>query len=153
MRVKTVLEMVVATVLLTTCTDGTFLHRYLPITDEGWGRADTLRFSLPDISRTGDYPVSVGLRYGNRFPYTGMWVEAEIRLFHPSLVCRDTLYIPISDENGHSLGQGVSLQQHEVPLTTLHLQRGQQGTIRLRQIMMREVVPDISDVGIRILRP
>ncbi|MBQ8968438.1 MAG: gliding motility lipoprotein GldH [Bacteroidaceae bacterium] len=142
-----------AVMLLAACTDGKLMHCYLPTDDEGWGRTDTLCFPLPDIPQTGEYPVSVGLRHGNRFPYTGLWVEAETRLSHPTAVRRDTLYIPITDTNGHPLQPGVSLHQHEVPLTTLHLQRGQKGNIRLHHIMMREVVPAISDVGLRISLP
>lgn len=147
------MAMLTVGLMFVACTRSTLLHRYQPVGQQGWARTDTLSFTLPDVSTEGDYELAVGLRYGNVFPYEGIWVVAETRLVHPNAFHRDTLYLATADDDGRPLGQGISMDQREVSLSTLHLHKGQSGTVRLRHIMTREVVPNISDVGLRVAIP
>ena len=153
MKVKRGLGTALLALSLAACTDGTWVHRYLPLSEMGWERCDTLQFQLPTVPTTGDYSLCLGLRYDTQFPYEGIWIEAETRLKNPASIRRDTLYFPMMDEEGHSQGQGINLQQKEMPFTTLHLQKGQQATIRLRHIMARETIPHIKDAGVNISMP
>ena len=151
MKPKTgLLAIVLVAFLFASCTDGILIHRYLPVGEEGWARTDTLSFPLPAVSHEADYTIRLGIRYGTLFPYEGIWVVAETRLHQPASFRRDTIYLTVTDEDGHSLGQGVTLNQREVPLTKLHFQKDQQGTLRLYHIMRREVVPHITDMGVCI---
>ena len=143
----------VLTLFLTACTKGILVHSYQPTGEEGWARNDTFCFQLPASPQTGDYPVWLGLRYGNDFPYEGIWIEAKAKFIEPAAMRCDTLYFKLTGPDGHSLGQGISLQQHEMLLGTYHLTKGQQGTIYLRHIMAREIVPAISNVGLKVETP
>ena len=147
------LALLTAGLLFGACTRGVLLHRYLPVGPDGWARTDTLRFALPQVPADADYRVSIGMRYANGFPYEGIWVVAEMRLTHPTALLLDTLYLTTVDEDGRPLGQGVTVDQREQPLGILHLRAGQGGSIRLYHIMAREVLPDISDIGLRVAIP
>ena len=151
MKIKTgLLTAALVALLFASCTDGVLVHRYLPVGEDGWARTDTLSFPLPAISHEADYTIQLGMRYGNLFPYEGIWVVVETRLHHPTSLRRDTISLVVTDEDGHTLGQGVTLNQREVALTTLHLKKDQEGTLRLYHIMRREVIPHITDMGICI---
>ena len=147
------LALLTAVLLFGACTRGVLLHHYQPVGADGWARADTLRFVLPQAPAEADYEVYLGMRYTNTFPYEGIWVVAETRLAHPTALLLDTLYLTTADEAGRSLGRGVAIGQREQLLGILRLHTGQGGTIRLHHIMTREVVPDISDIGLRVAIP
>lgn len=137
-------------VMMAACTQSTLLHHYEPVDDDGWDRTDTLSYELPTIPKDGDYQISLGVRYNNFFPYEGLWIVAETSMKKPMLHRNDTLYFPIIDEKGHPMGKGLSMMQADTLLTTLHFEEGQSGHIRLRHIMIREVVPGITDIGIKV---
>ena len=137
-------------VVLAACTQSTLLHHSEPVDEDGWSRTDTLQYNLPTIPEDGNYQIQVGLRYDVRFPYQGLWIVAEVSLHHPMAYHCDTLYFKTADEEGHFIGTGLNLLQTEIKLTTLHLQKGQSGKIRLHHIMQREVLPSIKDVGVKL---
>ena len=142
-----------AMLCLAACDDGVLYHRYQSVSQQGWERADTLCFDLPEAPDDGRYTLEIGLRCSNLFPYQGLWVVAETRLQPTGSLHRDTLYLAVTDEDGRPQGHGINLMQREQSFATLHLSQGQQATIRLRHIMRREVVPHITDVGIRVCKP
>lgn len=137
-------------VVAAACIRNTVLHHYEPIDENGWNRTDTLQYELPSIPKTGDYQISIGLRYDEQYPYQGLWIVAETFLNNPIAHRRDTLFFQTADEDGQFIGKGVTLLQADTLLTTLHLQEGQNGRIRLRHIMQRETLPGIRDVGVKV---
>ncbi len=154
MRLKSLLfPLVVVVLLVVACTGNTAYHHYEHVRGSGWRQSDTLHFRLPEATRSGHYPRQVGLRYGNAFPYEGVWMVVETRLHHPSRLLRDTLYFRTSDDNGQSMGDGINLEQHEVAIGPLYLSRGQQAEVAIYHIMHREIIPNILDVGLKLTRP
>ena len=69
----------------------------------------------------------------------------------PSGVSRtDTLSCTLADEDGNILGKGVNYYQHVFPLTNISLSEGESVVIAIRHNMIRETLPGIADVGIRL---
>ena len=80
-----------------------------------------------------------------------MWVEAELQVDTPRVRYVDTLFVRLCDEQARPLTEGVNLLQVEQPAPkTLHLRKGQKGSLRLRHLMRRETLPYITDVGAAI---
>ena len=140
----------VGAILCVACIKGTLMHHFEHVDPEGWNRYDTLLFSLAPMPHQGRYDFTIDIRYANDFPYEGIWVAAETRLRHPSVTRRDTLYLKTTDENGTPVGKGLNLLQHSMTLYTLHLQPGQEGTLRLYHLMRLETMPDIREIGLKI---
>lgn len=135
--------------LLAACDGHTRFHSFQPMADEGWSRTDTLTFSLPPADAEGDYQLLVGMRYGKDFPYEGIWMTVETELPPSPSVRRDTVYFRMNmPEEARS--RGIMYVQQEMPVAVVHLRQAQQCRIRLRHIMRREVMPDISDIGLRL---
>lgn len=132
------------------CTKGTLIHRYEPVSLHGWERTDTLCYDIPKVAQQQEYLLNVGLRYDNNFPYNGIWIVVEGNMEEPSAHWCDTLHLRTADDNGIALGHGVALVQMSVPLKTIRLEEGQHGHLRVWHIMHREVIPSIREVGIKL---
>ena len=129
------------------CNPKTPYHHYESLPSDGWARTDTLHFQLPPVHEQGIYTIYVGLRWSPLFPYEGLWLVAETQspIFHA-----DTLYFLTSQPDGLPTGQGIRLQQSEQPLFRISLRKDQKVNVDLRHIMHREVLPALSDVGLRM---
>lgn len=145
-RVYSKLILSLFTLLFTACNDHMLFHQYVPIASEGWTRTDTILFTLPPAPAEEDCQLYLGLRYGNTFPYEGIWIVVETELQHPSSVHSDTIYFTTTEKSK----QGILFNQQEKLVRTLHLHPSQQGTIRLHHVMNRETMPAITDIGIKI---
>ena len=56
----------------------------------------------------------------------------------------------LTNEFGDPQGHGVTLYQFDLPWRMQHLQAGQWADISIYHIMRREMLPGISNVGIRL---
>ena len=138
--------------LITACdTQTVYVHyEHTPVT--GWERNDTLRFQIGALSQTADYAEEVGLRINSDYPFTMLQLIFEQELLPSHQVRIDTLDCTLVDQRGNMLGQGVINYQYRFPLATLPLEEGDRLQIVVRHNMKREILPGISDVGIRLTR-
>ena len=139
--------LVAVVMLFIACDPTTPYHHYESLSPEGWVRSDTLHFQLPPAPEPGVYTLYVGLRWSPQFPYEGLWIEAETQ---SPFLHTDTLYFLTAGSDGMPTGQGIRLRQSEQPLFRLSLQKDQTVAVNLRHIMHREVLPALSDVGLRM---
>ena len=138
---------VAVVMLLIACDTTTPYHHYESLPSDGWSRANILHFQLPPASEQGLYTLYVGLRWSPQFPYEGLWVVADTQ---SPFLHSDTIYFLTAQPDGLPTGQGIRLRQSEQPLFRIPLQEGQAVSVDLRHIMHREVLPALSDVGVRM---
>ena len=62
----------------------------------------------------------------------------------------DTLDCKLIDERGNVMGEGFSQYHYIFPLRTLHLNHGDLLHLSVRHSMKREILPGITDVGIKV---
>ena len=146
------LLLVLLFLLCVSCTKKIIVHRYAHIDNDGWARCDTLSFEIPPVAVSGDYALFLGMRYSNDMPYEAIWMEVETQFCHPRQYSLDTLCFQTADSIGMLLGKGINLKQQEVQLLSLNLKEGQQGTVRVRHIMARNLLPFVRDIGIRLVQ-
>lgn len=91
-----------------------------------------------------------GLRIQRQFPYNQVWIVAEQDFCSPMQRSKDTLCIQISDSTGSLLGIGLNIHQYEIALPAIHLQKGQEGAVRLYHIMRKEILQHVHDVGLHV---
>jgi gliding motility-associated lipoprotein GldH len=142
--------------LLTSCYDeGTYYHHYESVNGDAWNQRDTLFFDLDTLWEDASLSLSVGLRSNTLYPYPLLALEAQTQVLDGTDAQRvlyskkDTLNVEMYDEKGHSLHDGLSFQQTEIPLCTFRMHKGHICRVSIRHIMRREEIPGIKDVGVK----
>lgn len=129
----------------------TFSYRSTPV--DGWENADTLIFPIDSLPADGRYALTVGVRTSSAYPYPFRMLALSIEArFLSQTRYADTLYCSLTDHEGDVSGKGVSVYQYTFPVDTFQLHRGARGTITIHHIMRRNLLPGVSDVGIRLER-
>lgn len=144
--------MLLAVLLLTACKQRTVYYHYEHTPLSGWEKNDSLVFTTDTIAIDGTYSEEVGIRINGTYPFLQLNLVVE-HLVMPSMTVKsDTLSCRLIDETGNALGNGVSNYQYLIPLTSLTLKKGDRLRIAIRHDMKREILPGISDIGLRLRR-
>ncbi|MBQ7514614.1 MAG: gliding motility lipoprotein GldH [Prevotella sp.] len=138
--------------IVTACDHATVYHHYEHTPAAGWEKNDTLVFDIPPLADTGTYQQEVGLRITNGFPFMSIHLIIEQTNLTTHEQRSDTLKCSLINEQGVPQGDGVSQYQYLFPLNTQHFDTGTPLRITLRHDMKREILPGITDVGIRLSR-
>ena len=162
MNGRTLLYIIGAAVLLTltACNKQTVYYHYEHTPVSGWEKNDTLTFLTAPIAVEGHYAEDVGLRISGDYPFIALNLIVEqtvlktptskLKTQTSNLV--DTLTCNLIDEMGNAKGNGISHYQYTFPLTTLSLAQGDRLRITIRHDMKREILPGITDIGIRLTK-
>ena len=144
--------LVLLIMLLTACNKRTVYYHYEHTPLSGWERNDTLSFLVGPVGESGPYVEELGLRISSEYPFMGLSliVEQEVSSTHEKH--RDTLVCNLVSEQGSVKGQGVSQYQYLFHVTTMELQSGDRLYVSVRHDMKREILPGISDVGLKLSR-
>lgn len=139
-------------VVLTACNQKTVYYHYEHTSLTGWDKNDTLSFAIGPVSVSGRYLEEIGLRISGEYPFTGLNLIVEQRNKSKQLLRVDTLVCNLINEQGNAKGRGVSQFQYLFPLSTMDLQEGDELFVTIRHDMKRDILPGISDVGLRLVR-
>ena len=90
------------------------------------------------------------MRITSDYPFTGLSLVVERKIYPSKDIRVDTLNCAIMDSKGNAEGKGVSYYQYDFPLSTLRLKEGDSLALIVRHAMKREILPGISDVGIML---
>lgn len=149
-RIKTTIAILTVATALLSCNRKTVYDRYEPTPLAGWEKNDTLSFYISPVDEGGVYKEEVGLRINGTYPFTGLCLIVEQTVLPISVTRSDTLNCRLISDNGKVKGRGVSCYQYKFHLTNITLCKGDSMHIRVRHNMKREILPGISDVGIRL---
>ena len=138
-------------VLATACNQKTVYYHYEQAPMAGWDKHDTLSFVIGPVSTSGRYAEELGLRISGEYPFTGLNLIIEQKNKSKQLLRTDTLACNLINEQGSSKGRGVSQFQYLFPLSTMDLQEDDELHITVRHDMKRDILPGISDVGLRLV--
>lgn len=58
--------------------------------------------------------------------------------------------LQLIDNNGVSKGQGISYYQYNFPINIYQMHQGDSIHVAIRHDMKREILPGVSDIGIKI---
>lgn len=146
----TAIVLCIITTMVASCTTNTVFDSYAHTPLMGWEKNDTLTFNIPQLYADGEYEEQVGLRMTNTFPFTSISLIVEQHVYPRNKIVTDTIKCPITDQRGNFLGNGVSAYQYMFPLKTITLSKGDSIHVSIRHNMKREILPGVSDVGIKI---
>ncbi len=149
MRKKFITLCVLAALLLGSCNGGIIYNKYNHTPLSGWEKNDTLSFDVPRLANAGTYQPQLGLRINGAYPFMSLTLIVEQTVYPGKKVFIDTLNCKLRNQQGISTGQGISYYQYDYPLHTLELVKGDSLHISVRHDMKREILPGISDIGIK----
>ena len=141
---------VLVVLMLTACNDKTVYHNYEQTPPSGWEKNDQLSFTLPPIQETGNYTEEVGIRINGTFPFLSLSLIIEQTKLNTGERQCDTLVCELINKRGYPQGKGVSQYQYLFPLKTIQLNKGDSLRIEIHHDMKREILPGITDVGIKL---
>jgi len=136
--------------LLTACQQKTVYHRYLHTTLSGWERNDTLFFAIPPIKQEGEYIEEVEVRINGSYPFMSLCLIIEETNTDIDGQSCDTLLCNLIDRRGHPQGDGISQFQNTFRLKTVRLHKDDSLRIAIRHDMKREILPGITDIGVKL---
>lgn len=145
------------------CTGNKVYDSYKQTPVAGWEKNDTLTFCVPPMAQEGLYQVELGLRINGSYPFMGLTLIVEQLIVHSPDYCQashlprmgivaDTLTCKLIDQQGRVQGQGLSYYQYDFPVSDVHLKRGDSIYVKVWHDMKREILPGVSDIGIRYIR-
>lgn len=152
-RLDAVVLCAVALWCLLACDGNTWVHRYRAVGEDGWAKGDTLLFALPAADSSGlGLDCIVCARVTPAFPYRNLWMGLQYDLACPDTSYVDTVCYAFTDSLGQMGGHGVTLLQFEQDAAPVSLKPGQEGSVRVYHLMKKEIIPEIREVGIRMVR-
>lgn len=132
------------------CNDNRVYDHYESVDNKGWDNEDTLYFNVPR-QWEGTYNMSVGLRSTMDFPFRSISLVIETSSYPKNIRRNDTIRCDINDVRGRMIGQqGVSSNGNTYPIAQIRLHRGDSLHIAVYHCMLRNDIPGICNVGIKL---
>lgn len=140
---------------LTSCHDRTVFYQYEHTPVAGWEKNDTLAFDIPPLAAGGSYQEQLDLRTMGSFPFMKLTLIVNQTVF-PHLkdaektMMVDTVVCDLIDKKGVTKGQGISYYQYAFPINMYRFNAMDSVHITIRHDMKREILPGISDIGVKV---
>lgn len=142
--------------LCTACLGGKVYDEYQELPLAGWEKVDRVSFNIPSMTTTGIYDVEMGLRTTGDYPFMNLSLIVEPQVIrsngNQTMLSPVVMRCKLVDIHGHTHGQGINYYQHDFHVTTLQLHTGDSLILTIHHDMKREVLPGLSDMGIRLTR-
>ena len=141
-----------AAAALAACDSGKVYDRFLHTPTNGWEKNEGVAFDIPAVSHDGTYRMNLQLRTDNSFPFQSVTLVVEQTLAPRDTTLADTILCRLASDNGKILGDGINIYQYSFHLNTRHYAAGDSTHVSVRHIMKREMLPGVTEVGIRLQR-
>ncbi len=143
---------------LASCKDSLVYDSYSHTPIAGWEKNDTLTFDIPPLAMAGYYQEQLGLRITGAYPFMGLTLIVEQTIYpnerdkYDKIEKIDTIQCDLIDNNGVTKGQGISSYQYNFPVNVYRMNANDSVHVTIRHDMKREILPGISDIGLKISR-
>ena len=136
----------------TSCDTNTPYYHYAHTPIDGWEKNDTLRYDVQPLKKGGEHQITVALRLNGAYPFRKLYLIMEQDVF-PRLQCKtDTICFDVTSKEGRFTGNGISYYQYTVPVCRQHFMENDSIHITIRHAMKRDILPGISDIGVKLER-
>jgi gliding motility-associated lipoprotein GldH len=146
-----VMSLVALLTMLASCGGRTTVyHHYEHTPVAGWDKNDTLTFTIGPIAESNVFSEEIGLRINGLYPFMSLCLVVDQVRTPGFIIRRDTLSCSLIDQRGNIKGQGISRYQYIFHLDDIHLNSNDSLRVSIHHNMKREILPGITDVGVRL---
>lgn len=144
--------------VVSSCNNTLVYDQYTHTPIAGWEKNDTLSFEIAPIANKGYYKEELGLRITGAYPFMGLTLIVDQTIYpdkakgQEKIEKVDTVQCHLIDQNGRTTGQGISYYQYNCPINIYQLDEGDSVHVAIRHDMKREILPGISDIGLKVQR-
>lgn len=140
---------------LSSCHDKTVFYEFAHTPVAGWEKNDTLSFGIPPLAADGTYEEQLGLRIMGAYPFMKLTLIVNQTVIpHEKNAERtvkvDTVECDLINRKGETKGQGISYYQYAFPINIYRFNAMDSIHITIRHDMKREILPGISDIGVKV---
>lgn len=107
-------------------------------------------YHVRSMRENGNFKEDIGLRLNGTYPFLGLCIIVEQTILPSNVVTRDTLNCSFTHPDNKYTSNGISYRQYKYHLKDMQLSKGDSLDIKIRHNMMREVLPGIADIGVKI---
>ena len=134
------------------CSRRPVIHHYEQVMVDGWTPGDTVKFYIDSLKHSGNYEPIIGIRTSVSvlYPYRSLWLAVRQQWHNPEYERTDTIECLLTDDNGDTMGNGVSIYQHTFPQEPIYLEQGNTAEISISHIMRHDMLPGITEIGLRL---
>jgi gliding motility-associated lipoprotein GldH len=150
-KIATLLLLII-TLGMVSCDDKTVYHHYEHVPGYVWEKNDTLTFSIPPVAEEGTYQEQLEMRINGDYPFLSLTMLVDEHILPLGGSHRYAYTCELMDKYGTPLGEGVSYYQYRFDMNELNLNKGDSLVVYIVHNMKRELIPGISDVGLRLRR-
>ena len=140
-----------ALLMLCGCQQQVAYHAFRHIYEPGWDKTDTLYFDISPVAKDGNYRLDAELRTDKNYPFQKLTIEIEQTVYPSKEKYHDVIDCDLISEEGVIEGDGISYFQYQFHVRDLSLHKGDSVHICLTHNMKREIMPGITDVGVRLI--
>jgi len=140
-----------AILLLTACDKDTVYHSYLHVPNQGWGKNDTLLFTVPVQDSLALYRLSVEIRNGEKYPYSNLYLFISHNGQDSTLFVTDTIECTLANKQGQWTGTGWGgLYSTSYQLSSIITKRKGNYKFKITHGMRDDLLQGIDDIGLCI---
>lgn len=138
-----------AVVITSACTDGTFLHEYRDVNLWGWDADDTIAFELPVITASGEVEAIVGVRHTISYEYKDIVLLGTLER-DGATAQTDTIRVSLYKANGTNEGDGFPYITTEQKAVTFPVDSGHTYRYNLSHLAVQQRTKGITGIGLRL---
>lgn len=146
--------LMLAVIILSACDNKKIYHSFSSIPLDGWGKSDTLTFTVPVNDTVMPIHISIETRNSEYYPYTNLFLFVNISRKGSDFSTTDTIEYTLANKKGRWTGTGIgaiyqnSFSYKEIP-PLLH---SDTLIFRINHGMTDALLQGINDIGIRLER-
>lgn len=150
-KLTAVLALAVA-MLFVACDRKTVFDSYDHTPINGWEKNDTLTFAIDSVRQSGEYVEEIGVRINGLYPFTSLSLFVQQTVLPSGKTYDMTLNCRFTDRKGKNKGNGISYYQYSFPMKAIQLETGDSLRVAIRHNMKREILPGVSDIGLKLTK-
>ena len=135
--------------MLMACSGGTILHEYHDVDLWDWKTDDTVSFTLPTITASGDVVATIGVRFTSSYPYNDLFLLGTLEC-DSSEIRTDTIKICVYNTKGSNEGDGFPYSTITQQINSIEVDSGHVYQYKVNHIMQDPKIKGIAGIGLHL---
>lgn len=135
--------------MLIACSGGTILHEYHDVDLWDWKTDDTISFTLPTITSSGEVAATIGVRFTSSYPYNDLYLLGTLEC-DSSEIRTDTIKVCIYNKKGSNEGDGFPYSTITQRISPIEVDSGHVYQYKVNHFMQDPQIKGIAGIGLHL---